>query len=62
VDLSPEHVDPVELWRRIEAGEWVVDLRDRTAFAAGHLTGSLCFELSTHFVSYLGWLYYWRTP
>ena len=26
--------------RRIEAGEWVVDLRDRTAFAAGYLAGS----------------------
>ena len=38
VDLSlPERVDPAELRRRIEAGEWVVDLRERTAFAAGHL-------------------------
>ena len=37
VDLStPERVDPAELRRRIEAGEWVVDLRDRRAFAAGH--------------------------
>ena len=42
VDLSlPEQVDPAQLQRRIEAGEWVVDLRDRTAFAAGHLGGSL---------------------
>ena len=42
VDLSPpEPVEPAELRRRIEAGEWVVDLRDRTAFAAGHLAGSL---------------------
>jgi rhodanese-related sulfurtransferase len=63
VDLSlPEEVDPAELRRRIEAGEWVVDLRDRTAFAAGHLAGSLGFELSTSFVTYLGWLYRWGTP
>ncbi len=63
VDLSlPEQVDPTELRRRIEAGEWVVDLRDRTAFAAGHLAGSLGFELSTNFVTYLGWLYRWGTP
>ena len=63
VDLSlPTPVDPGELRRRIEAGEWVVDLRDRTAFAAGHLAGSLGFELSTNFVTYLGWLYRYGTP
>jgi glyoxylase-like metal-dependent hydrolase (beta-lactamase superfamily II)/rhodanese-related sulfurtransferase len=63
VDLSPpEPVEPAELRRRIEAGEWVVDLRERTAFAAGHLSGSLGFELSTNFVTYLGWLYRYGTP
>ena len=63
VDLSmPKPVSAIELRRRIEAGEWVVDLRERTAFAAGHLTGSLGFELSTSFVTYLGWLYRWGTP
>ncbi|WP_369805273.1 rhodanese-like domain-containing protein [Pseudonocardia sp. MH-G8] len=63
VDLSPpEPVEPAELRRRIEAGEWVVDLRERTAFAAAHLAGSLGFELSTNFVTYLGWLYRYGTP
>ncbi len=63
VDLSPPvPVDPAELRRRLEAGEWVVDLRERTAFAAGHLAGSLAFELSTNFVTYLGWLYSYGTP
>jgi hydroxyacylglutathione hydrolase len=63
VDLSaPETVEPAELRRRIEAGEWVVDLRERTVFAAGHLAGSLGFELSTNFVTYLGWLYRYGTP
>jgi rhodanese-related sulfurtransferase len=63
VDLSaPEPVDPAELRRRIEAGEWVVDLRKRTAFAAGHLAGSLAFELGSSFVTYLGWLYRWGAP
>jgi glyoxylase-like metal-dependent hydrolase (beta-lactamase superfamily II)/rhodanese-related sulfurtransferase len=63
VDLSaPEPVEPAELRRRIEAGEWVVDLRDRTAFAAGHLAGSLGFELGTNFVTYLGWLYRYGAP
>ena len=63
VDLSPPApVDPAQLRSRIEAGEWVVDLRERTAFAAGHLAGSLGFELSTSFVTYLGWLYSYGTP
>ena len=58
VDLTPpEPVDPAELRRRLEAGQWVVDLRDRTAFAAGHLPGSLGFELSTPFVTYFGWTF-----
>ena len=63
VDLSaPEPVDPVELHRRIAAGEWVVDLRNRTAFAAGHLADTRGFELSDSFVTYLGWLYEWGRP
>jgi hydroxyacylglutathione hydrolase len=63
VDLStPAPVDPHELRRRIDDGEWVVDLRARTAFAAGHIDGSLGFELSTSFVTYLGWLYQWGAP
>lgn len=63
VDLSlPKPVDPLELRRRIDLGEWVVDLRSRTAFAAGHLAGALGFELSDSFVTYLGWLYSWGSP
>lgn len=63
VDMSmPEPVDPQELRRRINAGEWVVDLRERTAFAAGHLGGTRSFALETSFVTYLGWLYRWGVP
>jgi glyoxylase-like metal-dependent hydrolase (beta-lactamase superfamily II)/rhodanese-related sulfurtransferase len=62
-DLSPPaQADPAELRRRIEAGEWVVDLRTRTAFAAGHLPGTLNFGLDGGFVTYLGWLIPWGTP
>ena len=39
-----------------------MDLRTRRAFAAGHLPGTLNFELSTNFVTYLGWLYDWGAP
>jgi glyoxylase-like metal-dependent hydrolase (beta-lactamase superfamily II) len=56
-DLSePTVADPVELRRRIEAGEWVVDLRTREAFAAGHLMGSVNFGLDGQFITYLGWI------
>jgi glyoxylase-like metal-dependent hydrolase (beta-lactamase superfamily II)/rhodanese-related sulfurtransferase len=63
VDLSlPEPVEADDLRRRLESGEWVVDLRHRVAFAAGHLNGSFGFELSGSFVTYLGWLHPWGTP
>lgn len=62
-DLTvPAPVDPSQLRSRIDAGAWVVDLRSRTAFAAGHLAGSLGFELSNNFITYLGWLYRYGTP
>jgi hydroxyacylglutathione hydrolase len=45
-----------EISRRISAGEWVVDLRDRRAFAAGHVPGSLSFAYGDSLVPNLGWL------
>ncbi|MCD4524996.1 rhodanese-like domain-containing protein [Nocardioides sp. cx-173] len=62
-DLSPpERADAAELRRRIEAGEWVVDLRHRTAFAAGHAPGTLNLGLDGGFATYVGWLIPWGTP
>ena len=62
-DLSPPATaDAGELRRRIDAGEWVVDLRNRTAFAAGHAPGTLNFGISGAFATYLGWLIPWGTP
>ena len=56
-DLTePELADPAELRRRIDAGEWVVDLRTRSAFAAGHLAGSVNFGIDGQFITYLGWV------
>ena len=56
-DLSePQMADPEELRRRIDAGEWVVDLRTRSAFAAGHLQGSVNFGTDGQFITYLGWI------
>src|SRR5512146_2161932 len=62
-DLSPpRRAGAGELRRRIGAGEWVVDLRARRAFAAGHLAGALSFDLDGSFATYLGWLIPWGTP
>ena len=62
-DLSPvQQADAGQLRRRIEAGEWVVDLRNRTAFAAGHAPGTFNFGLDGAFSTYLGWLIDWGTP
>ncbi len=63
VDLTPpDPVDTRELLHRIEAGEWVVDLRNRTAYAAGHISGTLGFELGDSFATYLGWTMPWGSP
>ncbi|GAA1904065.1 MBL fold metallo-hydrolase [Streptantibioticus ferralitis] len=62
-DLTPpEPVDAIALKSRIAAGEWVVDLRDRTAYAAGHLAGTVGIELGRQFATYLGWLLPWGSP
>jgi rhodanese-related sulfurtransferase len=62
-DLSPvQEADAAELRRRIEAGEWVVDLRHRRAFAAGHAPGTFNFGLDGAFSTYVGWLIEWGTP
>jgi hydroxyacylglutathione hydrolase len=58
----PAPVSATDLVRRIAGGEWVVDLRHRRAFAAGHLPGSFSFEYGDSFATYLGWLIPWGTP
>lgn len=63
IDLSPpEPVDPAEIRRRIHDGQWVVDLRSRTAFARGHLAGTINVEGGDSFITYLGWTLRWGTP
>jgi len=59
---APRQAGSAELRRRIDAGEWIVDLRSRVAFASGHLRGSLPFELGDPMTTYLGWLIPWGTP
>jgi hydroxyacylglutathione hydrolase len=58
----PAGVTTREISQRIAAGDWVVDMRGRRAFAAGHLPGTYGFELSESFATYIGWLIPWGTP
>ncbi|MFB4289906.1 rhodanese-like domain-containing protein [Nonomuraea sp. ATR24] len=57
VDLRrPPGITPGELRARLEAGEWVVDLRHRTAYAEAHLTGTVSLGLDGPMATWLGWL------
>ncbi|MFI2650154.1 rhodanese-like domain-containing protein [Micromonospora fulviviridis] len=63
VDLTPvTSADPAELRQRIAAGQWVVDLRHRTAYATAHLTGTVSLGLDGPMSTWLGWLIDWGTP
>lgn len=57
----PGSLDGDELASRLQRGEWVVDLRNRVAFAGSHLRGSVSFEYGdgSHFTAYLGWVLPW---
>ena len=59
---TPEPADAEALRGRIEAGEWVVDLRTRAAFATGYVPGTFNFGLDGQFATYLGWIIPWGTP
>jgi hydroxyacylglutathione hydrolase len=63
VDLTPPAVaDGEEIAARLAAGEWVVDLRHRVAFAKGHVAGSFNFEADGKLATYLPWLMPWGKP
>ncbi|MFJ5546881.1 rhodanese-like domain-containing protein [Streptomyces sp. NPDC093225] len=63
VDLTPPTIaDADEIAARLAAGEWVVDLRNRVAFAAGHVSGSFNFEAEGQLATYLAWLIPWGRP
>ena len=59
---APPAAGPAELRRRMQAGDWVVDLRQRRDFAGRHLAGSVSVELGDPFATYLGWTMAWGTP
>ncbi|MFF3208826.1 rhodanese-like domain-containing protein [Streptomyces sp. NPDC002962] len=63
VDLTPPSLaDADEIAARLAAGEWVVDLRNRVAFAEGHVAGSFNFEADGKIATYLAWMIPWGKP
>ena len=58
IDLSElKNMSTSEVLKAIESGAWVVDLRPKGLYAAGHLPGSLSFGIDGSFATYFGWLY-----
>ncbi|WP_019853320.1 MBL fold metallo-hydrolase [Actinopolyspora mortivallis] len=63
VDLrEPSRASPEELRRRLEHGEWVVDLRSRRAYVLSHLAGTVSLGLDGPMVTWLGWMIDWGAP
>ncbi|KAK1184037.1 MBL fold metallo-hydrolase [Streptomyces sp. NBS 14/10] len=63
VDLTPPaRADADEIAARLAAGEWVVDLRNRVAFAEGHVGGTFNFAADGQLATYLAWLLPWGKP
>ncbi|WP_327265467.1 MBL fold metallo-hydrolase [Streptomyces sp. NBC_01232] len=63
VDLTaPPLADAADIAERLAAGEWVVDLRNRIAFAEGHIAGSFNFEAEGKIATYLAWMIPWGKP
>ncbi|MPZ69179.1 MAG: MBL fold metallo-hydrolase [Actinobacteria bacterium] len=59
-DLQPlRALDVSDVRQRLAAGDWVVDIRRRTAFAQAHVAGSVGIEHVAQFATYFGWLLPW---
>jgi hydroxyacylglutathione hydrolase len=60
--ILPEALDPAAFEAAATDGTAIVDARDREAFAAGHVPGSLNIELDGTFSGYVGWLVPFAAP
>lgn len=53
---EPVMLSAADFERRAHLGAWVIDGRERNAFAEAHVPGSINIELNEAFASYVGWL------
>ncbi|MEA2675749.1 MAG: hydroxyacylglutathione hydrolase [Chloroflexota bacterium] len=60
--IVPPALDPAAFEAAAAKGTTIVDARDRAAFAAGHLPGSINIELDQTFAGYVGWLVPFGAP
>ena len=60
--ILPPALDAAAFETAAAAGATIVDARDRDAFAAGHIRGSLNIELESAFSGYVGWLVAFGAP
>lgn len=58
----PQELSPIDVDSEIANGAVVLDGRDRNAFAAGHIRGSLGIELNDSFAPWAGWLLDYNVP
>ncbi|RCW44462.1 glyoxylase-like metal-dependent hydrolase (beta-lactamase superfamily II) [Halopolyspora algeriensis] len=59
---APSRATPEELSRRLDGGEWVVDLRSRKAYVHSHLAGTVSLGLDGPMATWLGWMIDWGAP
>jgi len=62
-DLSPPaELDAEATLDAVASGDWVVDLRERRAFAKLHMAGTVSIEIGDLFATYFGWTLPWQAP
>jgi len=58
IDLSElSRMSADEVVKAMSAGAWLVDLRNREAWAKQHVTGSMSFGIDGSMATYFGWLF-----
>lgn len=59
---EPAALSPGQVEEALGRGVWVIDGRDRDAFAQGHVPGSINIELNSGFGGYVGWMLPFDAP
>ena len=58
IDLSDlKRMSTDEIAKALKSGSWIVYLRNRDSWAAGHVKGTLSFGIDGSMATYLGWMF-----